>query len=207
MVMGHECVSKGLRMVLMQYDKQFRLHQRVEATYLNPSMAPRYRSIQDLESRQAMCTLMADDGSNFFDEFARYTSSIMYTLCFGIRLATGHEPEVKAVEEVGQRFMLAARPGTWIVDALPVLNHMPNFLAPWKRLADEWHKDEAKLFTDNMKRGLASQSWNWCKHVSQLPEAKRMSEEEIAYDFGTMFEAGKLEGSSLVLVGLNVIRH
>ena len=51
-------------------------------------------------------------------------------LVYGIRLPTGTEPEVKAVGEVVRRVLQAAQVGTWVIDALPILNYLWKFLAP-----------------------------------------------------------------------------
>lgn len=44
-----------------------------------------------------------------------------------------------------ENFLYAARIGTWVVDALPILNYLPKLLAPWKRYADKLHDFESKL--------------------------------------------------------------
>jgi hypothetical protein len=88
--------------------------------------------------------------------------------------------------------------GTWIVDALPVLNYLPSFLAPWKRLAEKFYQLEANLHMSNMRAGLNSKAWNWSKDFYHSREAQSMPEIELAYDLGILADAG-LDTTAMVL--------
>lgn len=188
-VMGGECVSKGLRTLLMPYGQRWRNHQRLQAAYLNIRVSQSYRVLQDLESKQLIFELLNPD-ADFSDRFHRYSSSLIFGLAYGRRLTRGDEPEIKAIDQVMENFLYAARVGTWIVDALPMLNYLPRFLAPWKRLGDRLHDFESKLYMDNIAQGRQAGSWNWAKLVSGMKEGKDMSPEELAYDVGIIYEAG-----------------
>ncbi|KAK5043558.1 hypothetical protein LTR84_011418 [Exophiala bonariae] len=188
-VMGGDCVSKGLRTLLMPYGQRWRNHQRLQAAYLNIRVSQSYRVLQDLESKQLMFELLNPD-ADFSDRFHRYSSSLIFGLAYGRRLTRGDEPEIKAIDQVMENFLYAARVGTWIVDSLPMLNYLPRFLAPWKRLGDRLHAFESKLYMENMARGRQSGSWNWAKLASGMKEGQDMSPEELAYDVGIIYEAG-----------------
>ncbi|KIX09246.1 uncharacterized protein Z518_00325 [Rhinocladiella mackenziei CBS 650.93] len=188
-VMGGECVSKGFRPLLMPYGQRWRNHQRLQASYLNIRISQSYRQLQDLESKQLIYELL-DPHADFSDRYHRYSSSLIFALAYGRRLPKGDESEVKAIDQVMENFLFAARVGTWIVDALPALNYLPDFLAPWKRYGDELHKFESKLYMGNMAQGLKSTSWNWAKQVQDMKEAQEMSPKELAYDVGIIYEAG-----------------
>ena len=80
--------------------------------------------------------------------------------------------------------------GTWIVDAIPALNQLPKFLAPWKRIGDEYHEFESKFYLDNLEDGQKSSRWNWTKQASSMKESSEMSRKELSYVVGIMYEAG-----------------
>ncbi len=187
-VMGGDCLSKGMRLVLMMYGSKYRKHQRLVSGHLNIKDSQTYRPLQDLESRQLIYELLSTN--EFAARFHRYSSSFMFSLLYGKRLPRGDEPEVKAVGEVIARVLVAARVGTWAVDALPILNYLPSFMAPWKRTANEWHAKEAKLFLDNITGAQKEREWNYSKLALGMKEAKDMKLLEVAYDMGTMYEAG-----------------
>ncbi|OAL28509.1 hypothetical protein AYO20_09457 [Fonsecaea nubica] len=188
-VMGGECLSRGLRTLLMPYGQQWRNHQRLQASYLNVRVSQSYRGVQDLESKQLLYEFLSP-GVDFVDRYHRYSSSVIFALAYGRRLPNGDEPEILAIDEVMKNFLYAARVGTWLVDAVPILNYLPKFLAPWRRLGDRLHKLESTLCIDNMTKGLDSASWNWSKHVSGMKEGRDMSTKELAYDVGIIYEAG-----------------
>ncbi|KAK6375934.1 hypothetical protein LTS17_007756 [Exophiala oligosperma] len=188
-VMGGECLSRGLRTLLMPHGQQWRNHQRLQASYLNIRVSQSYRCVQDLESKQLLYELLSPS-VDFVDRYHRYSSSVIFALPYGRRLPVGDEPEIQAIDEVMKNFLYAARVGTWLVDSIPILNYLPKFLAPWRRLGDRLHKFESTLCIDNMTRGLESESWNWSKHVSGMKEGRNMSTKELAYDVGIIYEAG-----------------
>lgn len=187
-VMGGDIVSKGLRTLLMPYGAQWRLHQRLQASYLNIRVSQTYCELQDLESKQLIFDMLST--SDFTNRFHRYSSSLIYTLAYGKRMERGDEPEVAAIDQIMDNFLYAARVGTWIVDALPVLNYLPKWLAPWKRHGDKLHDFEAKNYSIFMEDALERDAWNWCKQVKSMPESKPMSPLESAYDVGIVYEAG-----------------
>ncbi|KIW98755.1 uncharacterized protein Z519_00418 [Cladophialophora bantiana CBS 173.52] len=188
-VMGGECLSRGLRTLLMPCGQQWRNHQRLQASYPNVRISQSYRCLQDLESKQLVYEFLRP-GVDFVDRYHRYSSSLIFTPVYGRRLPTGNELEIKAIDEVMKNFLYAARVGTWLDDAVPVLNYLPKFLASWRRLGDRLHKLESTLSINNMIQGLNSASWNWSKHVKGMKEGREMSTKELAYDVGIIYEAG-----------------
>ncbi|ETN40993.1 uncharacterized protein HMPREF1541_02925 [Cyphellophora europaea CBS 101466] len=188
-VMGGECVSKGFRTLLMPYGQRWRLHQRLQASYLNIRVSQNYRPLQDLESKQLLHELL-EPNQEFSERYHRYSSSLIFALAYGRRLTWGDEPEVQAIDKVMENFLYAARVGTWLVDALPVLNYLPNVLAPWKRSGDRLHKFEASLYVENLLKAQKNRTWNWSKQAEKMKESQEMSQKELAYDVGIVYEAG-----------------
>ncbi|KIW74043.1 hypothetical protein PV04_02111 [Phialophora macrospora] len=188
-VMGGECVSKGYRTLLMPYGQQWRNHQRLQGSFLNIRISQSYRKLQELESLQLIYELL-DSNADFADRYHRYSSSLIFALAYGRRMIRGDEREVKGIDQVMDNFLYAARVGTWLVDALPSLNYLPGLLAPWKRLGDKLHAFESKLYLDNLSQGQVSKSWNWSKQAGQMKEGQAMTEKELAYDVGILYEAG-----------------
>ncbi|KAE8401217.1 cytochrome P450 [Aspergillus pseudonomiae] len=90
--------------------------------------------------------------SDFLGHFRRYTSGVMFTLAYGKRL------------EITRNM---------IVEAYPVLDHIPRCFAPWKRIGDRMHAQT-----------------NWSKHILALKEAKKLSNKEIVYILSALYEAG-----------------
>jgi cytochrome P450 len=188
LVMGGECVSKGLRTLLMPYGPRWRTHQRLQASFLNIRISQSYTGLQDTESKQLMHELLHTD--DFSSSFHRYASSLIYALAYGKRLETANLPEAQEVEQIMEGFLYAARVGTWMVDAIPALNMLPSWMAPWKVRGEELHQYEARIMSKNLEKGKVASGWNWTKQVLSMKESKEMSPLELAYDVGIIYEAG-----------------
>ena len=192
-VMGGEVVSKGLRTLLQPYGPKWRDHQRIHGAVLNINESKKYTILQDIESKQLIFDMLSvswKPSPSFVEIFHRYVASLIYALAYGKRLPN-HALEAEEINVVMERFLFAARPGTWVVDALPILNQLPRFLAPWKAYGDKLHDFESQIYLKNLDRGLSSdQSWNWSKQLMKLKQAQRMSKKEMSYIIGVIYEAG-----------------
>lgn len=188
MVMAGECLTKGMHMLLRPYNERYKLHQRLDAPVLAPRASQTYHPIQDLESKQLVYDFLSSN--NFKKIYERYAASLMYSLAYGFRLDTGDEEIMKTAHTVQGNFAYAGRVGTWIVDAIPALNVLPPFLAPWKRTAEKFFQIEKKMHLDNMATARASPHWNWTKELSASPESETMSDLELAYNIGIVSDAG-----------------
>lgn len=188
MVMAGENLTKGMHLLLRRYNDQYKLHQRIGAPVLSPRASRTYYPLQDLESKQLLYEFLSTN--DFKKVYERYAASLVYSLVYGIRLRTGNEWMLKHAHEVEDNFAYAARVGTWIVDALPVLNYLPEALAPWKKTAENLFQIEKSLHLGNMQTALTSKSWNWTKEFTKSKEATHMSQIELAYSLGILADAG-----------------
>jgi hypothetical protein len=188
MVMAGENLTKGLHLLLRRYDDRYKLHQRLDAPVLSPRASQTYFPLQDMESKQLLFDLLSTD--DFKKVYERYAGSLVYSLAYGIRLHTGNELMLKHAHQVQENFGYAGRVGTWIVDALPLLNHLPHSLAPWKKTAEKFYQLEKALHLSNMETALGTKGWNWTKEFSKSKEAAQMSEIELAYNLGILADAG-----------------
>ena len=190
LTMGNDVVSKGNRSLLLPYGPQFRRHQRIQGGMLTLRLSQQYTSLQDLESKQLLHELLSSDEDAWMDRFHRYSSSLIFALAYGKRMPRGDEKEVQNIEQVMVNFLYSARVGTWIVDAIPALNKLPKFLAPWKRIGDEYHDFESKFYLENLEDGRKAKGWNWIEQASSMKESSEMSTKELSYVVGIMYEAG-----------------
>jgi hypothetical protein len=181
-VMAQELTCKGQQILFMPFDDRFKLHQRLEAPVLTPRASACYTPVQDLESKQLLQNLLTSN--DFPDLLERFSASITYSLTFGLRIITGDEWQLKQSHECLENFVQAGQVGTWIVDALPFLNILPKFLAPWKKTAATWYKQWANLHITNYGDALKRDGWNWSKDFQKAKEAQSMREMEVAWDLG-----------------------
>lgn len=189
MVMAGENLTKGMHQLLRPYDERYLLHRRMEAPALGPRAAATYEPLQDMESKMLLHEFLWRN--DFTKRFERYSASLVYSLAYGFRIETGDEQPLKDAHRVQENFGYAGRVGTWVVDALPILNLLPQGpLAPWKCVADDFFRIESALHTRNIATGLSSKAWNWTKELHASSEAAQMDDLEFAYDVGILADAG-----------------
>ncbi|KAF2691499.1 cytochrome P450 [Lentithecium fluviatile CBS 122367] len=174
--------------MLRPFDEEFLLHQRMEAPVLSPRASSCYTPIQDMESKVLLKNLLS--ANDYPAQYERFAASIVYALTYGFRIVTGEEWQIKTAHEVLENFTYAAQVGAWIVDALPILNHLPAPLAPWKKQAERWYQIEERLHLANLKDALERDGWNWSKDFKNSKEAQKLSDIEISYDLGILCDAG-----------------
>ncbi|KAK0383012.1 hypothetical protein NLU13_8928 [Sarocladium strictum] len=204
MVMAGELVTRGMHMLLRQYDDRYRQHQRMEAPLLTVQSAGTYRPLQDIESRQLLFDVLEESSANgekgvdFHHHHERAMASTIYCLNYGYRLKTGYEQALLDGKRVQAEFARTGQVGAYIVDSLPWLNMLPKFLAPWKREGEELYELEGKLHVGNLERGLAHKGWNFSQFMKASTESQDMGTEELAFDLGILADAG-LDTSTVAL--------
>ncbi|KAI6780605.1 cytochrome P450 [Emericellopsis cladophorae] len=204
MVMAGELVTRGMHLLLRQYDDQYKLHQRMEAPLFTPKSASMYRRLQDLESQQLLLDEITEmethgeKGVNFHHHHERAMASTVYCLIYGYRLKTGYEQSLQDGKKVEAAFVRTGQVGAYLVDSIPAINRLPRFLAPWKKEADELFALECNLHEGNLHKGLSNPGWNFSKHMKASPEGKDMDKTELAFDLGVLADAG-LDTSTVAL--------
>ncbi|KUI60056.1 Fumitremorgin C synthase [Cytospora mali] len=191
LVLAGELALKGLHLLLMPYDAQYKIHQKMEAPLLTPRAAISYRPLLELESRQLLFNIVkggkSSKGVDCHQQIERTTASITYSLIYGYRLLTGHEPEHARAHEIQKQFA-AMMVGPNLVDFIPFLHRIP-LPWPWKAKAERHFQEQRDLHMTNLHRALGNPGWNFAKEMAASPERRQMSEEEFAFDLGILADA------------------
>ncbi|ROW06201.1 hypothetical protein VMCG_04577 [Cytospora schulzeri] len=203
LVLAGELALKGLHLLLMPYDAQYK--------------ASSYRPLLHLESRQLLSNILKESkkspqgqgqgqgqgqeqqarsqqqqqqqqqGVNHHHQLERATASTTYALIYGYRLLTGHEPEHARAHEIQKQFA-AMMVGPNLVDLVPCLQGLP-FPWPWKARAERHFREQRDLHLANLHRALDNSGWNFAKEMAASAERGQMGEEEFAFDLGILADA------------------
>jgi cytochrome P450 len=187
-VMAAECLGRGMLTLLMPYAAQWKAHQRLQMSVLNARVSQTYCALQEVESKQLVFDMLSTN--NFTDGFRRYSAGLVFALAYGKRIDNSESQDLKELDEVIENTLSTLQPG-WIVDLFPVLNRLPKWLAPWKKLGDRLYKTESEIWSKNFESATSSPSWNWSKQIKTLAGKdvnNRMSRMELAYDVGIVWE-------------------
>jgi len=70
----------------------------------------------------------------------RFTASLVFTLTYGKKL--NDDQNLHAVLKILVDFLPDCAPGAHLVDSFPILDRLPDILAPWRKKAQEKHAYE-----------------------------------------------------------------
>ena len=159
-----------------------------------PAMATSYEPAQLLESTRAVYNLLRDPTS-YQQVFEQYSAGLIFRIGYGKRLVTGREDALLRIMQVNRNLERIASPGSYLVDTIPALKHLPTWLAPFRAEAARLHDEELSLFrelVDEVRHKVREGTAPMC-FASQLVQQQdkfQLSDDEGAYVVGTLFEAG-----------------
>ncbi|KAF5594892.1 cytochrome p450 [Fusarium subglutinans] len=156
--------------------------------------ADSHQPVQDYESKKLLVSLLETPAS-YEKWFERYASGVVFRIGFGKWIETCDEPAVKRIIQVVHNLERVASPGAYLVDSMPVLNSLPEVVAPFKKEGRRLHEEELSLFRElqsDVRRGLqkGSGAQSFTRTFLENKDSYQLSDDEGAYVIGTLFEAG-----------------
>jgi len=176
----------GYQTALLPYGQRWRLHRRIQSAFVNIRTSQRYRILQDLETKQLLRDMLYSN--DFARAFRRYSSSLLFTLAYGKRIVSGDDPEIEEIGEIMEEVLQEAGRNS-IAEAFPMLNSLPDSLAPWKHPAKQLYERQARLLEKHMDAALKASSWNWCKQALKLKATGGVDRVELSFILGNLYEA------------------
>ena len=192
-----ECIYKGLNPALLPSGAQWKICRQLIENLLSDRRARSYRYLQDVESKQLLFDLLGS--TDFSGDFRRFSLSILMTLAYGKRVESRMSSEIEELSQITDNSVAAiTQKQSALVDAFPILNVLPRWAAPWKRMGDAAFDVANKFFQGNMRYGQSSPSYNWARQISDFKEAQGLPLEQLSHIIGILLEAG-LETTASVL--------
>ncbi|KIW86774.1 uncharacterized protein Z519_12560 [Cladophialophora bantiana CBS 173.52] len=159
--------------------------------------ATSYQPTQVWESERMLYDLLrAPEKYELF--FERYAGALIMRLGYGKEIELGEDPYARDILKVVHTVERVASPGAYLVDAFPVLMHLPAWLSgtyATQQEAARLHNFEIKLFRElllevreKMKTGKAPKCFS--RTFLERQSEFGLSDDEGAYVIGTLFEAG-----------------
>ena len=187
LIVGGECVTRGLDFILLPSDSRWKAHRRLASNFLSNRQTRRYRYLQDIESKQLLYDLLGS--KDFSGEFRRFNLSIITTLAYGKRIESGMNREIKDVTKIIHN-QTASVTQFGLVEAFPILNRLPHWAAPWKRMGDAIFKITDKFFQESMQYAQSSTSYNWARQIFDFKETQGLPLVELSHMIGVLVEGG-----------------
>ncbi|KAL9567214.1 hypothetical protein ACKAV7_008644 [Fusarium commune] len=133
-------------MGLMPYNRTFRMHRKLTATQVSVKSITRFEPIQELEILRLLRRIHQDPNSqNLPDHLNQVSGSIMLRILYNYETDPKRNDHIVTMANlVMEEFSQATTPGAWMVDFIPWLRYLPDWMpgAGFKRTA--------KLFREHL---------------------------------------------------------
>ncbi|KAH7013861.1 cytochrome P450 [Ilyonectria destructans] len=119
----------GVLLSFQQYNATFRQHRKLVHRQLGTkAVASRFHDIQDIESRRFLLRIL-DSPISLMEHIKTEASAIILRIIYGYSIAPHTaDPLVLLIERMMHDVSLAFVPLAWLVDALPILEYLPEGL-------------------------------------------------------------------------------
>ncbi|KAF2101147.1 cytochrome P450 [Rhizodiscina lignyota] len=186
-------ITEGARIVNMQYGDLWREHRKIIHGFLGMQNAKIFLPYQEYESRRTLKHLL-DEPDAFFQEVARYSGSVTFSMLMGCRFDRSDAFIPQQIGKKMQNFFTHIRPGAWLVDWIPILDYLPDALAPWRKQAVEIRRQIMPfylVFYEQMKERVRNGTAPDCFVARVLQnEGTKLSETEYAHLIAELITAG-----------------
>ncbi|GKZ36943.1 hypothetical protein AbraIFM66950_008208 [Aspergillus brasiliensis] len=188
LVMGLELMNGGDHFFFLPYGPKWKRQNYILTSFLNPRAVKHYRLLQEMECLQTLQHLPT--ATDYQDCFIRFQSSLVHALAYGSRIPDYNDPNLQEIHEISRANIQTVTTHQWLIDSYPILKHLPKCVSPWKRLGDRMHAQIIRVFGDRTAAAAKTKYWNWTKHTQSLKEAEGMSNHELIYLTGSIYQAG-----------------
>ncbi|KAI0659781.1 O-methylsterigmatocystin oxidoreductase [Cubamyces menziesii] len=153
-------------MVFKQYGDEWREERRLLSRYFQPNTVPQYRAVQQREARRFLNVLLRDQ-NDLDGSLKLLLCKTSITTVYGIPSEEVGEHFAHILSEAGVGLSEAFEHGAFIVELLPWLRHVPNWVpgTAWKKRLVRWKAQYSalvetpfQLAQEAMARGVAEPS-------------------------------------------------
>ncbi|KAJ2922489.1 hypothetical protein H1R20_g14607, partial [Candolleomyces eurysporus] len=143
LVMMIELMGWGFNFGFVDYGDFWRKHRRMAQQSLSATAVKQYRPHLAQATRNLLKRLLDDrDDRNLIPHFRQLAGETILSVAYGIEIQQKNDPYIQLAEGANHGAIMAAIPGKFLVDAIPILKYVPAWFpgASFKRKAREWYK-------------------------------------------------------------------
>ncbi|KAF2748161.1 cytochrome P450 [Sporormia fimetaria CBS 119925] len=219
MVAMGEILWDGASLLVQPYGKQWSIRRKLLHQALTPKALRLYKPVQNAEAVR-LCHQLLANPAGWEKLLERYTSSIVFSVAYGHRINSLDAEVIRQRFKFMQYAASLNVPGRYLVETLPVLKYLPDFLAPWKADIRAHGREEAaaNMALVDMVRSDLSQAKehgtstpdSLCKLLLELREREHipLSDRNFSYIPASLFGAGSdTTASTLCSAFLALVTH
>lgn len=165
---------------------------------LNGKAAAQWEPFQTQEARRLAVDLLKVPGRYQY-WFERYTTALSLREGYGLKLNSTDEEEfhTKKILDRMHKIDRVAAPGAYLVNTVPWLLYLPEWMAPFKQEATRLYNDESAYFRSlldgakqNYEKGVPESPPSFARCWLEKKDHYELSYNEILYVIGTMYGGG-----------------
>ncbi|KAF4616644.1 hypothetical protein D9613_008324 [Agrocybe pediades] len=206
MPMVNELMGWDFNLGLMQYGARWKRHRRLMHSSFNPTAVLRFRPKLVKAARNFLARFLVDPEVVVGN--ARYMASeAVISITYGLEVQPKDDPYIAIAEEGVQPLSIAAVPGAFLVDTIPILKYVPEWMpgAGFKRKAREWTQLSRRMVEEPfsatkklMTEGVCPSSFvsdSLLNTQGVADRDKKIRENDIQEVAGTMYAAFSAAGT------------
>ncbi|KAH9055398.1 cytochrome P450 [Lactarius vividus] len=201
LIMAHEIFTGGLLASFLPYGDAWRRNRRAAHGGLTKSAVRDYYPILQKESILLASALLKSPGA-FEKLFKRTAASSTLSILYDYpTLETDNDKTLKGIHAFVDRMSFAAAPGTYFVELMPWMLHIPERFARWKyegRRHFEQHNTMFETLFNSVQSEMSkgSERPSFSSSLIKASDRDQLSTQEMAWLAGTLYAAGAETSSS-----------
>lgn len=115
----------------------------------------------------------------------RYAGSTVLQIAFGRRALSNSDPAITQMRACNEKMVKTAVPGAYLVDSIPFLDYLPDYLAPWKRYGSNLYVSTFELF-ERLYEGAKDVGECFVKRIEELRSSHGLNDHQAIFLAGAM---------------------
>ncbi|KAJ7660445.1 cytochrome P450 [Mycena rosella] len=141
-----DMLSGGNVFALAQPTVLWKRMRRAAHETLGPDIVKDYHASQERDA-VLLASQMLHDPNNFHNQICRANGSISMSVIYGMPTVLDTSGGViRQTNDFTERLLTSAAPGAFLVHHFMWMEHLPRFLTPWRKYAEDWYEKDSKMF-------------------------------------------------------------
>ncbi|KIJ64875.1 hypothetical protein HYDPIDRAFT_89456 [Hydnomerulius pinastri MD-312] len=145
-IVAAETLTGGIHIAFARYGDGWRRQRKSAHQGLTKEIQHTFSAVQSLEAVLLADSLLQDPDS-WDNHLQRATASLIMAVTYNLPpLKSETDTSIAHIRAHMDRLAYALYPGNFLVEIFPWMEHLPAFLAPWKKEAREWFRKDSDTF-------------------------------------------------------------
>ncbi|KAF7334612.1 hypothetical protein MVEN_02291300 [Mycena venus] len=195
-----ELMGWDFAMAFMKYGSPWRGRRKLFTAALNSRASTQFRPMELGAAHALLRRILENPEGDVIEHFQQMVGGLIMSIAHGIDVLPANDPYLKLTHESMHGLSVAATPGKYLVDAIPVLKYIPSWFpgAGFKRQANKWRevtRQSVRMPFEETKRRISTGQAE-TSFLSQLLSMEwdtsdpNYSEDAIRDAAGGIFNAG-----------------